>query len=233
MGVLQALETIKVLVRLGGKDAANDGKLDLLMFSGLRTPPFRSVRMSGRRRPTCAACSAGATLTPESLRSGTMAGYESFCGFVASVRLLRDEERVSVTRLAEALGAGRREGDVLLDVREAANFAVASLPGAVNVPAALFMRRRPPPASEAAPMEDDKKVVSTADTVTDNPAAWWLPPDMPRRADGRVFVVCRVGNDSQLVARRLVEDGWTGEVVDVVGGMRAWRDEIDATLPFF
>jgi adenylyltransferase/sulfurtransferase len=45
-----------------------------------------------------------------------------------------------------------------------------------------------------------------------------------------------VGNDSQLVTRKLKELGLDrkGErfVGDIRGGMRAWRDEVDETLPF-
>lgn len=50
---------------------------------------------------------------------------------------------------------------------------------------------------------------------------------------GPVTVVCRLGNDSQVVVRRLREQGWGGErwVGDIKGGLRGWREEVDGSWP--
>jgi adenylyltransferase/sulfurtransferase len=49
-------------------------------------------------------------------------------------------------------------------------------------------------------------------------------------------VVCRLGNDSQVVARRLKQLGldYGGKrfIGDIHGGMRAWKEEVDPTMPF-
>lgn len=50
----------------------------------------------------------------------------------------------------------------------------------------------------------------------------------------KAFVVCRLGNDSQDAVRRLkqwgfTEDGW--DVRDLVGGLKAWTEEVDASFP--
>ena len=51
----------------------------------------------------------------------------------------------------------------------------------------------------------------------------------------RVYVVCRNGIDSQEAARALWEaEGADGEgrwIGDVVGGLRAWREEVDLGFP--
>ncbi|QRV89427.1 adenylyltransferase and sulfurtransferase MOCS3/UBA4 [Ceratobasidium sp. AG-Ba] len=62
----------------------------------------------------------------------------------------------------------------------------------------------------------------------------------------RTFVVCRLGNDSQIAARALrdalVARKGTSEmgdeitahgVVDVIGGLRAWAKEVDPTFPVY
>lgn len=210
MGVLQALAAMKVLMGLG--DGVAQSGNQMVLFSGLRTQMFRTVRMGGVRRRGCVACSAEGTVDVESLESGSLAEYESFCGSVPGVDLLKDSDRISAAKLAEILSEPKKDGAVLLDVRDPAHFAVCSLPGAINVPAMRFAQRKR--------VQDDQ----------DGDAAWWTPKDVSK--DAKVFVVCRVGNDSQIVAQRLKDDGWAGDVVDVRGGMRAWRDEVDQTMPF-
>jgi adenylyltransferase and sulfurtransferase len=52
-----------------------------------------------------------------------------------------------------------------------------------------------------------------------------------------VYAICRFGNDSQLAVKVLKELGFENErergrrIVDVKGGFKAWREEVDATWP--
>ncbi|TVY22149.1 Adenylyltransferase and sulfurtransferase [Lachnellula hyalina] len=46
-----------------------------------------------------------------------------------------------------------------------------------------------------------------------------------------VYVVCRLGNDSQVVVRKLKDAGLERVVGDIRGGLRAWRKEVDASWP--
>jgi len=43
-----------------------------------------------------------------------------------------------------------------------------------------------------------------------------------KKKEKKIMVVCRLGNDSQTVARKVLESGFTGEVHDVIGGIREW-----------
>jgi adenylyltransferase/sulfurtransferase len=104
----------------------------------------------------------------------------------------------------------------LLDVREKEHFDVASIPGAINVPFSTFQA----------------KSKSTSNGEIPHPN--WLPKDVA--LDVPVYVVCRVGNDSQLVTRKLKDMGFdrNGErfIGDIKGGMKAWKREVDQTMPF-
>ncbi|KAF6804312.1 molybdenum cofactor biosynthetic protein [Colletotrichum sojae] len=217
MGVLQALEAIK-LVAAGAVDPDLPKKEviapSLLIFSGAApSGPFRSVRMRGRRKD-CFACSAESTLSLETLRSGSL-DYVSFCGVAALVSVLAEEERRTASEY-HAAAAGARH--LLLDVRERENFDICSIDGAVSVPISTFMKQTQAPGDGTQPP----------------PRPEWIPADLPD--DAPIYVVCRVGNDSQLAARRLKDLGLDGGgrrfVGDIKGGMRAWKDEVDPTLPF-
>ncbi|ROV90472.1 hypothetical protein VSDG_08445 [Cytospora chrysosperma] len=243
MGVLQALEAIKIVSAglhlaspaLDTPAAADeDGRggdvvasPTLLLFSGgaVGAPSFRSVRMRGRRRE-CFACGEGAEvrLTLDALRGGGL-DYVAFCGGMsAPVKLLGDDDRVSPRYYEEEIlkksGGGSPNKHLLLDVREKELFDICHIDGAVNVP---FSRIQ----SSARRKTSDQAVDGTATPD-------WVPSDLPD--DAPVYVVCRVGNDSQLVAKQLkdLDQDKKGQrfIGDIKGGMRAWKKEVDVTLPF-
>lgn len=247
MGVLQALEAIKLIVAGIGtaKDTTGSGSLPrevptptLLLFSATSSTPFRSIRMR-RRRPDCFACGPNSTLTLKELRSGSL-DYVQFCGVTQPVNVLKPEERISAAEYrdialaaeaeAEATQHGVPKQHLLLDVREREHFDIANIPGAVNVPfSSLQSRGKPPPlngnGNGNGNGNDNGENIPTPDYVPDS-----LPADAP------IYVVCRVGNDSQLVAQRLKEMGLdrNGQrfVGDIKGGMRAWKHEVDKSMPF-
>jgi adenylyltransferase and sulfurtransferase len=217
MGVLQALETIK-LIAGGGIErevadrAALAPKPSLLIFSGAADTPFRSFRMRGRRKD-CFACSSLSTLSLGGLRSGSL-DYVQFCGVNAPVQILHADERITATKYAEILN--EKSKHILLDVREKEHFDIANIEGAVHVSMASIMGHK------------------TVSEEGDMPLPEWLPEDFS--PDAPIYIVCRVGNDSQLATRQLRSFGLdrNGQrfIGDIKGGMRAWKDEVDATLPF-
>ncbi|TDZ41468.1 Adenylyltransferase and sulfurtransferase uba4 [Colletotrichum trifolii] len=216
MGVLQALEAIKLIA--GG---AVDPELEvkepnppsLLIFSGAAlSGQFRSVRMRGRRKD-CFACSAESTLSLETLRSGSL-DYVSFCGVSAPINLLGPTERITAAEYERI--RRQQPKHLLLDVRERENFDICSIDGAVSIPLATFMKQTQPGKDGSEPKPE------------------WIPADLPD--DAPIYLVCRVGNDSQTAAKRLKDLALDGNgkrfIGDIKGGMRAWRDEVDLTLPF-
>lgn len=260
MGVLQALEAVKVIAAglhlpfdpagamgaaPGSETPSGAGRITaslptpptpptptLLLFSGatIGAPGFRSVRMRSRRKD-CFACGENgpAGLTLDMLRSGNL-DYVAFCGGMsAPVKLLKGEERISAREYSRILaGPDHLKPHVLLDVREKELFDIASIDGAMNVPySKIQSTARSKLGTGAGSAAGTGK--AEADALPD-----WLPPDLT--GDAPIYVVCRVGNDSQVVAKQLVDAGlgrdgerWIG---DIRGGMRAWRNEVDQTLPF-
>ncbi|EQK97322.1 hypothetical protein G6O67_005506 [Ophiocordyceps sinensis] len=61
-----------------------------------------------------------------------------------------------------------------------------------------------------------------------------LPADA--QLDVPIYLVCRVGNDSQIVAQKLkdsgLDQGGKRFIGDIRGGVKAWKDAVDATMPF-
>ncbi|KUI66230.1 Adenylyltransferase and sulfurtransferase uba4 [Cytospora mali] len=232
MGVLQALEAIKIIsAGLHVSSPASDGagremaSPTLLLFSGgaVGAPSFRSVRMRCRRK-SCFACGeeAEARLTLETLR-GSGLDYVAFCGGMSvPVKLLGDEERVSAKEYHDQVlesGDGSLKKGWLLDVREKELFDICHIDGAANVPYSRIQ------SSSRSKRPDQVDGLATPD---------WIPSDLAK--DAPIYVVCRLGNDSQLVAKQLkdLEHDKNSQrfIGDIKGGMRAWKMEVDETLPF-
>ena len=220
MGVLQALEAIKLIVAGVSVADTTRSEFDLsesppppsmTIFASNSPNPFRYVRLRSRR-PDCFACSARAELTVESLTSGSL-DYVAFCGVVMPVKLLSPKERVSAKEYARLREAGKKE-HVLVDVREKVQFDICSIPGSINVPFSSFQGEH-----------------VAADVVETRPD--WLPPDVSESAS--IYVVCRLGNDSQVVAKKLKEAGLDKRgkryIGDIQGGLKAWRDQVDSSWP--
>lgn len=204
MGVLQALEAIKMIV--AGLADADVGEASqtaptpfLLMFSAGSASPFRTVRLRPKR-PDCFACSASAGLTMDSLTSGSL-DYVAFCGSALPVQLLSPEEQISAKTYVQK----RITDHVLLDVREKVQYDICNIDGSINIPFSTLRRR---------------KEISLPEAVPD---------------DAPIYVVCRMGNDSQVITRKLKESGLdrNGEraIVNIKGGLQAWRREVDGSWP--
>ncbi|KAG2110302.1 uncharacterized protein F5147DRAFT_575040 [Suillus discolor] len=58
-------------------------------------------------------------------------------------------------------------------------------------------------------------------------------PHLPSDKSCRVFVLCRLGNDSQIAADAIRAIDSNLIVKDVIGGLRAWSNEIDPTFPVY
>ncbi|KAL6904164.1 hypothetical protein GGI43DRAFT_421629 [Trichoderma evansii] len=215
MGVLQALEAIKLLVRGDHlKSSESNGEVEevkqvgLLLFSAMGDVPFRTVRMRGKKKG-CFACSGDDTaLTLNELK--TSMDYVQFCGVNQPVKLLQPEERISVAEYERI--SQEHKSHLLLDVREKEHFGVCNIKGSINVPISRFTALR----GEGSDFSD------------------LIPGDVA--PDAPIYIVCRVGNDSQIAAKKLKDLGLdrNGErfVGDILGGLKAWKDTIDPSLPF-
>ena len=127
MGVLQALEAIKIIIaenfRFRGnvdlglstkaegqpdeeikdanssfKEIEQDKVHHMLLFSAMPDTSFRSVRIRGRR-PNCSLCSSNSTITLESIKNGSL-DYGRFCGAPEPIKEIDPSERITVQQLA-------------------------------------------------------------------------------------------------------------------------------------
>ncbi|XP_065170872.1 adenylyltransferase and sulfurtransferase MOCS3 isoform X2 [Atheta coriaria] len=119
IGVLQALETIKILTKQAGVLSGR-----LLTFDGSDCT-FRNVKLRPRS-DSCVVCGLKPTIT-------TYIDYEQFCGAkaddkVENVSLLKPEDNVNVNALTSL------QDKLIIDVRPELEFKMCHLPESINVP---------------------------------------------------------------------------------------------------
>jgi adenylyltransferase/sulfurtransferase len=211
MGILQAVEALK-MIALGKLEADGDfreghgkGEPTSMLLFSANSAQPFRSVRLRSRRPKCFACSKESQLSLESLESGSL-DYVLFCGLASPVEVLSPEERIEASEYEKV----KEKEHLLLDVREKVQFDICSLPGSMNIPFSTFQGVK-------------------ADN--DDPA--WIPKEFPKEAP--IYIVCRLGNDSQIVARKLKESGLDlgGEryIGDIRGGLKAWREQVDRNWP--
>lgn len=224
MGVLMAVESIKIIAAERVLPAMSEAQGDflpgtpnplittptLLLYSAYSHPPFRSIRLRGKR-PDCPSCSASSTITRQSLNSGSL-DYAFFCGLVSSSDILSSEERLSAKGYKETI---KDTGTVhtLIDVREKPQYDICHLENSINIPFSEIISS-----------------YSEDGLPRANSAVRQLMEDM--KIPRPVYFICRHGNDSQLAVRKLkTTPGYEGVVRDVKGGLTAWSKEVDLGFP--
>ena len=228
MGVLQALEAIKVLTQepITTKSTQTEPP-SLMLFSAYSNPMFRSIRLRARK-PKCAVCSAQATVTPGALTSGSL-DYIQFCGSINPIDALSPQERISAESYAK-LRSGVNpftgtvssiDSHILVDTRERVQFELCNIAGSRNVPFSVVSGTR----INANDGNLDSMEIEEPTWVR----ALRHQPDKP------IFVVCRLGNDSQMTVKKMKELGldFGGKrfIGDIRGGLRAWKQSVDHEFP--
>jgi len=228
MGVLMAMEVMKIILfhkdhvsitaadlraSTGGEMSYDDdGRVteppSLLLYSAYGSPLFRSVRLRGQRKD-CISCSDKGTITRETLASGSL-DYDEFCGVSHPADILSPSERVTATtynNIRETFG----KTQVLIDVREKVQFDICHLKGSINLPYSDLSSN---PISSIARLEG---IINT---------------DKNCAEPHSLYFICRFGNDSQLAVSKLQKLAHTYNYIgDVKGGLRAWRQQVDADFP--
>ncbi len=195
LGVIQATETIKLILGIGEPLV---GRLLLVDALGMG---FRTLKL--RKNPECPVCGPNPTVTE-------LIDYNQFCGIappseVGPLEVARDKAvgdhpivdgipQVSVEELKRKLDA--KEDIFVLDVREPHEYQIANL-GATLIPLGEVERR---------------------------------VGELAAQKDREVVVHCRSGGRSQKAALMLKNAGFTN-VSNLAGGIGAWSDKIDPTLP--
>ncbi|CUS08503.1 unnamed protein product [Tuber aestivum] len=214
MGVMQAIEAVKIITMNPVREV---GRAEMTLFAAYGASPFRCLKMRGRKAG-CVACGSPERveekITRESIESGRM-DYVAFCGGSAGVRVLQPDERVSVAEYKRVMDSGVEH--LLLDVRDRTQFGICQLAGSLSkfFHYALYtglIRLDIPYTEFEASKYGDSEAGEIESKFQDQ------PKDRP------VYVICRLGNDSQIVTRQLKEAGVfpNDRVFDIEGGITAW-----------
>jgi sulfur-carrier protein adenylyltransferase/sulfurtransferase len=174
IGLLQAIETIKLIVGIGEPLVGR-----LLHFDALKVK-FRELNL--RRDPQCPVCGENPTIFAP-------IDYDQFCG----ARADQSVQTISVQELKRRMDA--REAFQLIDVREPFEYEIARIDGAKLIPLGEIGER----------FEE-------------------LQEEQP------IIVHCHSGQRSAQAVRLLRQRGFTN-AFNLEGGIDAWSDQIDSSVP--
>lgn len=224
MGVLQALEAIKIITA-PAVDKAEDispqrDPPSLHIFSAYSTPPFRTIRLRSRR-PNCAVCSAYASVTLDTIISGST-DYVFFCGTTHPLPLLGPEECITPREYSQA----ETTPHTIIDVRDQAQFEICNLENSINIPLTTILSS----------MSSTTSTSQDGDSGTQHQYPSWLPPEIALSdSNSPIYVICRLGNDSQIAVKKMkdlgLHQGGQRYIGDIRGGFRAWREQVDPEWP--
>ncbi|KAH7440132.1 hypothetical protein KP509_04G093100 [Ceratopteris richardii] len=137
IGAFQALEAIKIASGVGDPLSKR-----MLILDGFSTS-IRVVKLRNRN-PDCSVCRDGSQITEREIQE---LNYESFTGSSLSdkspkpLSVLPDSQRITAKEYFDYLKEGHPH--LLLDVREAHQYAISALPCSLNVPLAKLEDRLP------------------------------------------------------------------------------------------
>lgn len=165
---------------------------------------FRNVKLRGKST-NCDVC-----VEPREI-SGLI-DYEQFCGMKASdkdfkLTLLPQNQRITVEQLKDCRQSNNQH--LLIDVRSENEYEICRLDQSENYPIKMFKDSN---------SNDRKALIERIKTQK-------IP---------QVFVICRRGNDSQIAAKKLMDELTDDDSIpirDVIGGLHAWTNQIDENFP--
>lgn len=173
------------------------------MYSAYPQQKLRVFKMRSKV-PACTVCGSNPAVSEKAIVLNEI-DYAAFCGKL-NPNVLDAQLRVSVRELHSILNS-QTERPFLLDVRPKEQFAITKLSNSTNIQ-----------------WDPDFSKLESIDS--------FLPSDFNKKED-QILVICRYGNDSQLAARKLIEELHFENVKDVKGGLNRWSEEIDPTIPIY
>ncbi|XP_068608069.1 adenylyltransferase and sulfurtransferase MOCS3 [Brachionichthys hirsutus] len=206
MGCVQALEVLKI----ASGQISSYGQ-QLLMFDA-QDARFRSIKLRPKQAG-CAVCGENPSVTQ-------LSDYEAFCGAAATdkcrkLSLLSRDQRITVQDYKSILD--NAEPHLLLDVRPRVEVDICSLPFSLNIPLSNL---------EARKCEHIRLLQERISHLKRQMGGDCRPP---------VYVVCKLGNDSQKAVQVVEKMSGTEvdsiTVKDICGGLMAWAQKIDPAFP--
>ena len=181
IGVMQAIEAIKLIVGIGDSLMGR-----LVSFDALKMQ-FREFKL--RKDPKCPVCGEHPTITE-------LIDYQQFCGIPQAAAAEAAEApipTITVQELKSRLDA--QEAFELIDVRENFEWEIARIPGAKLIPLGELPSR-----------------MSELDTADE------------------IVLQCKSGIRSAKALKLLREAGFA-KLSNLTGGIEAWADQIDSSVP--
>ncbi|TMS21367.1 Adenylyltransferase and sulfurtransferase MOCS3 [Larimichthys crocea] len=190
--------------------AASCGQ-QLVMFDA-QDARFRSIKLRPKQAD-CVVCGENPSITQ-------LVDYEAFCGAAATdkcrkLNLLSRDQRITVQDYKAVID--HAEPHLLLDVRPLVEVDICHLPFSLNIPLSSL---------EARKSEHIRLLQERISQLKQQMAGDCRPP---------VYIICKLGNDSQKAVQVL--EKMSGSEVDVItvkdicGGLMAWANRIDGTFP--
>jgi molybdopterin/thiamine biosynthesis adenylyltransferase/rhodanese-related sulfurtransferase len=181
IGVMQAIESIKLIVGIGEPLIGR-----LVHFDALKMK-FREFKI--RKDPACPICGENPTVTE-------LIDYDQFCG-IPQAQAAEDAEPPVPEISVEELKTRQDRGDkfVLIDVREPFEYDIARIPGAKLIPLGELPSR-----------------MSELDSADE------------------IVIHCKMGGRSAKALRQLQKAGFA-KLLNVEGGIQAWAERIDPSVP--
>ncbi|XBW36809.1 hypothetical protein QEN19_002386 [Hanseniaspora menglaensis] len=206
VGVMQAVETLKVLQKIYNKD---NFEPFMLQYSGFMDQSLRRFKMRGRR-DDCISCGKKAEnkITKAMIEDGEI-NYFEFCGS-KDYNVVADEERITVNEFEAKYWKNRNYNDktIYIDVRPAHHYSISNFNNEKfhNIPLADLKSYK----------SDWNKLRAEI-------------PDVDKSSE--VVVFCRHGNESRLATRVLKDDFGIKNTKDVIGGFFKYIDDVDKSIP--
>ncbi|KAI8895728.1 hypothetical protein BC833DRAFT_600248 [Globomyces pollinis-pini] len=154
------------------------------------------------KKPDCPVCGDNPTITE-------LIDYVQFCGASAhdktlNLKVLSPEDRITVHTYKSVIDSNIPH--LLIDVREKVQFDICALDHSYHIPYDAL----------------EKRINEVIERRSNKAADKQVP----------VYVICRLGNDSQLAVELLRKHG-IKESFDIIGGLDEWASEIDNTFPVY
>ena len=181
IGVLQAIEAIKLIIGIGDSLIGR-----LVSFDALKLR-FREFKI--RKDPNCPICGDHPTIHE-------LIDYDQFCGIPqADAETAKEMDVPSISPAELRAKFDRKDKFVLVDVREPFEYEICNIPGSKLIPLGELPAR-----------------LSELDSADD------------------IVLHCKVGGRSAKALRVLQEAGFR-KLSNLRGGIDAWADEVDPSVP--
>jgi molybdopterin/thiamine biosynthesis adenylyltransferase/rhodanese-related sulfurtransferase len=181
IGVLQAIEAIKLIIGIGDPLIGR-----LVSFDALK---LRFKEFKIRKDPRCPICGDHPSIHE-------LIDYDQFCGIPqADAEAAKEMDVPTITPVELRAKLDRHEKFVLVDVREPYEYDICNIPGSKLIPLGELPAR-----------------LSELDTADD------------------IVLHCKVGGRSAKALKVLQESGFR-KLSNLRGGITAWSDEVDPSVP--